>query len=166
MAIAATAAAALSGLAAAPAGAATAGTPVTCNVTANFVNYFGGYFEQPPASPYTVDITKTGPDLQVCFSNGTIFGGGTEQIIQNGTERCLTLDTSNRTVEMGDCHSPYSTWDQITITTTGSKYFGDVTLENSDNKACIWQGTGIGAPATYNPCNAGQSGDIWQTALG
>jgi hypothetical protein len=143
------------------AGAAAAGTGsnetpgVTCSVEYTFQNSYGGgngqYFWNATSSPYTLyakSATPTG------YCRQPVSGGG-NHLIQYGTSRCLTVDTSTRTVTGGNCNSSAAAINLIAVgTDTAEVQFLDVT------KACIYQ-NGRNSPVTYNPCQPGQTGDVW-----
>ena len=119
-----------------------------------FENYFGGLFWSDPSSPFTIDVKKNVSPTHYCVQGSP----GDFQFVQNGTERCLYLQTSSRHIIEGNCSSAFADWNVITV--PSGTYAGDTELQSAENRACVWQ-DGLGDPATYNPCNAGNSGDIF-----
>jgi hypothetical protein len=156
--VAAAAAILLPGLvAAAPASAATPDTECTAP-SLFFENVEGAWLSATATSPdpSTIIATKSAKVTEFCVLPGE--QANTVRFEQAGTSRCVTLDTSHRTLYTGDCVGDEADWYPL-----NSKYYpGDGLLENGYNMACIYQ-NGLGDPVTYNPCDGepGVTGDVW-----
>lgn len=112
------------------------------------------YSWNSPSSPYLLYFRNNVGATSYCLEGS----GHDIQFFQNGTSRCLYVDTSNRTVIEGSCSSANAQWDIINI--TSGPYSGYTLLQNNDNKDCLYE-NGIGFSATYNPCNSGNASDVF-----
>jgi hypothetical protein len=143
-------------VAAAPSSAATKDSE--CTVPDGWLqNVEGAWLSATATSPdpSTVIATKSAAVTDWCL---TEVSGNIYTFEQYGTYRCLTIDSTYRTLYTGACDSTEAEWNLI----ASSGYPGYFLLQDWANKACVYQ-NGLGGDVTYDPCdNAyGQTSDVW-----
>jgi hypothetical protein len=127
-------------------------------------NDVGGFFKNDFDSPHTlhVDSNTTSNLTTYCQDPSEYNSSLYWEFVQYGygpdSDRCLSVDTSNRTIVEGSCASKNAAWQVNTATFDG--YVFDL-FENEATLACIYQ-NGLGNPATYNPCQTDQTSDLWR----
>jgi hypothetical protein len=141
---------------AAPVSAATTGTECT-EPTVYLENVEGAWLSATVTSPdpSTIITTKSAAVTYFCTID---VSGNIYKFEQYGTYRCMTIDTTYRTLYTGNCNSTEAEWNVIDSTA----YVGGILLENWYKKACVYQ-LALGGDATYNPCQnkGGVTSDVW-----
>jgi hypothetical protein len=100
------------------------------------------------SSPYTLYF-DTGKSPTYYCQEGSV---GDLQFYQDGTSRCLDLDTASRYVAEGSCSASDAKWNLISL--SGNAF----ELQNDSNKACLYDNKS-NATTTYDPCNASSKYD-------
>jgi hypothetical protein len=103
------------------------------------------------SSPYALKIASSG-ETEYCKPGSS----GSWNFEQNGTSRCLNVDTTNATITEGNCALVRATWDTIADGT----FMGDNVWEIKNDYIgdCIYY-NGLGDDATYKACSSSNQAD-------
>jgi hypothetical protein len=111
-----------------------------------------------PQSPYPLYIQDEYTPTAYCFYQN---GSGYYTLQQYGTQRCLYLETSNRTITEGNCASNYALWEINYYAYDGVNAWTIESHYQSSGDPCIYQAA-LNDEATYDPCSDSATGDLWQ----
>jgi hypothetical protein len=104
-------------------------------------------------SPYTLRIAGSG-ETEYCKPGSS----GSYNFEQNGTSRCLNVDTSNATITEGNCSLVRARWDTIADGTFMGENVWEI--KNDYIGKCIYY-NGLGDNATYNTCSSSNGDDAF-----